>query len=168
MPREFSRRLRVAAELQRLLNELLYAEVKDPRLAGVTISEVELSGDLGVAKVYFSTLDPDEDPREAEVGFAKATGFMRSRIGHSLRLRRVPELKFVHDVSARRGAEISRLIDSAAPDADEALREPGSDNAADAADDGDDRDDGDNGDDSRDEGGDDETGREPPDDDGRG
>ncbi|HEX5419179.1 MAG TPA: 30S ribosome-binding factor RbfA [Gammaproteobacteria bacterium] len=113
MPREFSRRLRVAAELQRLLNGLLHAEIKDPRLAGVTVTEVELSGDLSSARVYFATLDPDEDPGEAREGFDRAGGFMRSRIGRSLRLRRVPELHFVHDVSARRGAELSRLIDAA-------------------------------------------------------
>lgn len=114
MPRDFSRKLRVAAELQRLLNELLHSEVKDPRLAGVTINEVELSSDLGVAKVYYGSLDPNQDPEEARAGFAKAAGFMRSRIGQSLRLRRVPELHFVHDVSAERGLELIRLIDEAA------------------------------------------------------
>jgi ribosome-binding factor A len=114
MPREFSRKLRVGAELQRLLNELLYAEVKDPRLAGVTVNEVEVSGDLGVAKVYFGTLDPNLDPQDARAGFDKAGGFLRLRIGQSLRLRRVPELHFVHDLSAQRGLELSRLIDEAA------------------------------------------------------
>jgi ribosome-binding factor A len=96
------------------LNELLFAEVKDPRLAGVTVNEVELSGDLGVAKVYFGTLDPNLDPQEARAGFDKAAGFLRFRIGQSLRLRRVPELHFVHDLSAQRGLELSRLIDEAA------------------------------------------------------
>lgn len=114
MPREFSRKVRVAAELQRLLNELLHSEVKDPRLAGVTVNEVELSADLGVAKVYFGAIDPDVDPSEARAGFQKAAGFLRSRVGQSLRLRRVPELHFVHDVSAQRGLELTRLIDEAA------------------------------------------------------
>ena len=61
MPRERSRHLRVGAELQRVLNTLLQSEVKDPRLDGVRVNEVEVSGDLGVAKVYFGTLDPDQD-----------------------------------------------------------------------------------------------------------
>ncbi len=113
MPRAYSRKLRVGAELQRLLNELLYADVKDPRLAGVTVTEVQVSGDLGVAKVYYSTLDPDQDVAEIAAAFRKGAGFLRSRIGHSLQLRRVPELHFVHDLSARRGAELSRLIDEA-------------------------------------------------------
>jgi ribosome-binding factor A len=114
MPREFSRKLRVAAELQRLLNELLYTEVKDPRLSGVTVNEVELSADLGVAKIYFGTVDPDFDPQAARAGFEKAAGFLRLRIGQSLRLRRVPELHFVHDLSAQHGFELTRLIDEAA------------------------------------------------------
>jgi ribosome-binding factor A len=112
MPREYSRKLRVAAELHRLLNELLRVEVKDPRLDGVTVNEVEVSGDLGVAKVYFGTLDPTEDPGDAEAAFRSAAGFLRSRVGQSLRLRRVPELHFVHDTSAKRGFELRRLIDS--------------------------------------------------------
>jgi ribosome-binding factor A len=113
MPRQFSRKLRVAAELQRLLNELLHSEVKDPRLAGVTVNEVEVSSDLGVAKVYYGTLDPHQDSAEARAGFDKASGFLRSRIGRALRLRRVPELHFVYDASAQRGLELSRLIDEA-------------------------------------------------------
>jgi ribosome-binding factor A len=132
MPREFSRKLRVAAELQRLLNELLYAEVKDPRLAGVTVNEVELSGDLGVAKIYFATLDPDADAQAAQAGFEKAAGFLRLRIGQSLRLRRVPELHFLHDLSAQRGFELTRLID-------EAARREDTENTGVVDDDGDDR-----------------------------
>lgn len=107
-----TRRLRVGAELHRVLNELLRTEVKDPRLTGVTINEVEMSGDLGVAKVYYATLDPDEDPEDAQAAFAKANGFLRGRVGHALRLRRTPELHFLRDESARQGAELTRLIDS--------------------------------------------------------
>lgn len=107
-----TRRRRVGAELHRLLNEMLRTEVKDPRLDDVTVSEVEMSGDLGVAKVYFATLDPDAGADDALAGFRKASGFLRGRVGHALRLRRAPELVFVRDESARRGAEITRLIDS--------------------------------------------------------
>ena len=111
MPREFTRKQRVGAEIQRLLNELLRAEVKDPRLDGVTVNDVELSGDLGVAKVYYNTLDPDDDTAQAEQAFASARGFLRSRVGQALRIRRVPELHFVRDTSAKRGMELSRLLD---------------------------------------------------------
>lgn len=111
MPREFSRNLRVGAELQRLLNELMQAEVKDPRLEGVRIHEVELSRDLGVAKIYYGMLEPDRDAAPVEQGFEKARGYLRSRVAAALSLRRMPELRFIHDTSAERGLELSRLIE---------------------------------------------------------
>jgi ribosome-binding factor A len=111
-----SRHLRVAAEVQRVVNDLLQAEVKDPRLAGVRVSAVEVSGDLGVAKLFYSTLDPDEDCAPIEQALHKAAGFLRGRVGHEIRLRRTPELRFVHDESARRGIEVSRMLAEHAPE----------------------------------------------------
>jgi len=113
MPREFPRKLRVAAELQRVLNGLLSTEVKDPRLVGVTISSVDLSGDISVAKVAFSTLQPDADPEPVVSALKKAGGFLRSRTGQILSMRRVPELRFEQDQGARHGIELTRLIDEA-------------------------------------------------------
>ncbi|HET8699131.1 MAG TPA: 30S ribosome-binding factor RbfA, partial [Gammaproteobacteria bacterium] len=89
------------------------SDVKDPRLAGARVSEVEVSGDLGVATVYFNTLGLDEDPAAIKQGFEQARGFFRSRVGQALQLRRVPELRFRHDSSAKRAAELGRLIDDA-------------------------------------------------------
>ena len=119
MPRSFGRQLRVGAQIQRLLTELLRTEVKDPRLVSVQINEVDLSGDLGVAKVYFSMLEPDADPEPAIEAFGRAQGFLRSRVGHALALRRVPELRFYHDTSAKHGFDIGRLIDASNPAADD-------------------------------------------------
>jgi ribosome-binding factor A len=113
MPREHARSLRVAAQMQRLLNELLLSDVKDPRLTGARVSAVEVSGDLGVATVYFNTLGLDEDPAAIKEGFEQARGFFRSRVAQALQLRRVPELRFRHDSSAKRAAELGRLIDDA-------------------------------------------------------
>jgi ribosome-binding factor A len=111
MAREFGRHLRVAAELQRVLNELLQTEVKDPRLKDVRISEVELSGDLGVARVFYSALSPDADPEPIASAFTRALPFIRRSLGRELKLRRVPELRFERDLSAHQGLKISQLID---------------------------------------------------------
>ena len=113
MPREAARKHRVAAEVQRLLNELLLAEVKDPRLSGARVSDVEVTGDLSLATVYFNTLGLDDDPAPVKEGFEQARGFFRSRVGRALQLRRVPDLRFRHDTSARRAVEIGKLIDDA-------------------------------------------------------
>ena len=111
MPREFARHLRVASELKRVLNELLQDEVRDPRLRDVRVSEVDLSGDLGVARVYYSTLDPDADTAPVDAALLKAAGFMRKRIAREIQLRLVPELRFARDVRAEQGQKISRLLD---------------------------------------------------------
>jgi ribosome-binding factor A len=123
MSREYSRGLRVAAELERILNDLLQFEVKDPRLKGVRVSEVSLSGDLGVARVFYSTLDPDADVGPVETALEKAAAFMRSRLGREIRLRRVPELRFLQDESAREGIRMTRLIDDASADAESDIAE---------------------------------------------
>ena len=115
MRRERPRALRVASELKRVVNDLLREQIKDPRLEGVRVSDVEVSGDLGVAKLFYSTLDPDQDCAPIEEALAKASGFLRSRLGHEIRLRHVPELRFIHDTSARTGFELSRLLAENAP-----------------------------------------------------
>jgi ribosome-binding factor A len=116
MPRVYSRNLRVASEMQRVLNELLMTAVKDPRLAGVSVSEVEVSGDLGVATVFYSTLGVDDKDDDVDEAFEKARGFLRSRVAQALDLRRAPELRFRHDTSAARALELGRLIDSSVAD----------------------------------------------------
>jgi ribosome-binding factor A len=113
MARDSPRRHRIAAEIQRLLNELLLTEVKDPRLNGARVSEVEVTGDLSLATVYFNTLGLDDDPVPIKEGFEQARGFFRSRVGHALQLRRVPDIRFRHDTSARRAVELGKLIDDA-------------------------------------------------------
>ena len=114
MPRDYPRKLRVAAELQRVLNELLISDVKDPRLHGVRISAVEVSGDASVARVFFSTLLPDADPEPVTTALETAGGYLRSRAGRALRMRHVPALRFARDQAARRGFELTRLIDASA------------------------------------------------------
>lgn len=113
MAREFSRNQRMGNQLLRTLNELLRFETKDPRLEGVTFSAIDLTRDLSVAKVYFSTLDPNADPQPVQQGLDKASGFLRSQIGRSIKVRHMPELRFLHDDRAAIGDEISSLIDGA-------------------------------------------------------
>ena len=113
MPREFSRHQRLASQILRSLSELLRFDIKDPRLQRVSLTSVDLSRDLSVARVYYSMLDPDEDFAEALEGLERATGFLRSKLGRTLKVRNVPELRFAHDDSAEQGAKISDLIDGA-------------------------------------------------------
>ena len=113
MPREFSRTQRLSNEVLRALNELLLFEVKDPRLQGVSLTAVDLARELSVARVYFSLLNPADATEPALDALQSAAGFLRRKLGSAIKIRHVPELRFVHDDSAAEGARISELIDSA-------------------------------------------------------
>jgi ribosome-binding factor A len=80
-------------------------------VGSASISAVEVSGDLGHARVFISLLEPDADPAPALAGLESASGFLRRQLGRSLKLRHVPALHFVHDDSIARGAALTHLID---------------------------------------------------------
>ena len=113
MPREFSRNQRLGSQVLRALSELLRFEVKDPRLEGISLTAVELSRDLSVARVYFSLLSPDADPQPALDALRHAGGFLRGKLGAALDVRHVPEQRFAHDDSAAEAVRIGELIDRA-------------------------------------------------------
>ena len=113
MPREFSRTLRVGEQIRRELAELIRNEVKDPRVGMVTISDVEVTKDLAHAKVFFSVLGSESDVAASAEGLHRAAGFLRRELGKVMRLRVVPELRFVYDDTQERGTRLSALIDQA-------------------------------------------------------
>ncbi len=122
MAKEFSRSRRVGEQIQRELAELVQRELKDPRLGMVTISAVDVSRDMSVARVYFTVLNPGHDVRETEEGLIHATGFLRRELAHRMRLRVVPELRFQYDHSIEDGSRLSALIDKAVSE-DESKKE---------------------------------------------
>lgn len=112
MAREFSRNQRLGNQVLRSLSELLHQDVKDPSLSAVSLTSVDLSRDLSIARVYFSLLDPAADPEPAANGLRRAAGFLRRKLGQSLKVRHVPELRFVHDDSAEHAIHISELLEA--------------------------------------------------------
>lgn len=113
MGKEFSRNRRVGEQIQRELAQLLQREINDPRLGMVTISAVEVSRDLTVAKVFFTVLNPEHDVKQTLNGLNHATGFLRRELGKRMKLRVVPELRFQFDSSIENGSRLSALIDKA-------------------------------------------------------
>jgi ribosome-binding factor A len=113
MPREFSRSLRVADQIQRELAVLIRDQVKDPRMGMVSISGVEVSRDMAHAKVYVSVLGDEQSAADSLEALNHAAGFLRRELGRSMRLRTVPQLRFIHDRSLEEGARMSALIDEA-------------------------------------------------------
>ncbi len=113
MPREFPRTRRVGEQMQRELARLIQREIRDPRLGMVTVSGVEVSRDLSVARVYVSTLGGAADAEQTLAVLQRAAGFLRGELGRCMKLRTVPELRFRYDDSIERGNRVSRLIDAA-------------------------------------------------------
>jgi ribosome-binding factor A len=108
-----ARQRRVADQIQRELAEIIRAELKDPRVGMITLTSVEVSPDLAHAKVYFTTLADDPQRDEVLKGLKRASGFLRSELGHRVKVHNTPELHFIYDESVERGVRLSRLIDDA-------------------------------------------------------
>lgn len=116
--KEYARTERIGTELQRKLAQVLRTEVRDPRLKFITLQEVRISRDLAHAKVYFTcfpTCFPgDEGGVEQEhLLNGRLAGFLRWALARRARLRTVPQLRFIHDVSIARGERLSHLIEAA-------------------------------------------------------
>ena len=118
---------RLNEQLRREIAELLRLRVRDPRVQGVSVTGVEVTPDLWVARVYV-TLPGDEPGRaDAMAGLEAATPFMRGRLGKELHIRRVPELRFVEDRTLTAASRIEELLrrELGAPDADAGEDEAG-------------------------------------------
>jgi len=116
MAADFSRSRRVGELIQRELATLLSREVKDPRLALISITAVDVTRDLSLAKVFYTIMDitdGTDQNKQAKVkeGLIKASGFLRYELGHRIQLRIVPKLEFFYDQSVVHGSELSSLID---------------------------------------------------------
>lgn len=118
MAREFARSRRVEEQIQRLLSDLIRAQVRDPGVAGVVVTGVQTSRDLAVARIRYGLLGTAEhvSPEavsRAQSGLERAAGFLRSQLARELATRTVPELRFQYDEAAERGRDLERLIDRA-------------------------------------------------------
>ncbi len=110
MAKDFSRSVRVAEQMQREIAHLLQFEVKDPRVSSVTVTAVEVTGDMAHAKVFYSA---EKQSDKLQQGLERSAGFLRSQLAKSMLLRTMPQLHFVYDASLDNGMKMSQLIDEA-------------------------------------------------------
>lgn len=102
---------RVSQEILRAVNEVILKEVRDPRINGITITEVEMTGDLQQATIYYTSLDDnDEAKEEVQAGLEKASGLIKSGVGEHLTTYHTPELLFARDESIESGNRIDELL----------------------------------------------------------
>jgi ribosome-binding factor A len=107
----YKRADRVADQIRMEVADILMRKIKDPRVHGVTVTDVELTGDLRIAYVFVTSMEKEDAERDIFVGLAKASGFVRSELGRRLTLRYLPEVIFKKDISGQRGDRILELLD---------------------------------------------------------
>ncbi|QMU07535.1 30S ribosome-binding factor RbfA [Levilactobacillus suantsaii] len=102
---------RLEQEIQREVTDILLKRVRDPRVEGVTVTGVEVTGDLQEATVYYSILsDKASSAEKTAQGLKKATGLIRSELGSRLSIYKTPELFFERDKSVQYGSRIDELL----------------------------------------------------------
>lgn len=103
---------RISEEIRRIVSQLITSGLKDPRVSSmISITKVEVTGDLRYANIYVSTLGDEKVKKETLEGLKSAKGFIRNEIGNNMDLRYIPEPVFYLDESIEQGVYISKLID---------------------------------------------------------
>lgn len=106
----FKRADRVNALLQRELGMIISEELRDPRIAFSTVTDVQVTDDLKLARVHVSVLGDEDQVASTMTALEEAKAYLRHELGSRTDLRFVPELTFVSDRSAERSARISTLL----------------------------------------------------------
>lgn len=106
---------RLEDQIQFLLSTLIQREVRDPDLGFLTLTAVRLSGDRGVAKIYYTVMpgagESEEDATaRSRKALGRAAGFLRTQLASRLKLRRVPELRFFPDSTLEDGTKMEDLF----------------------------------------------------------
>ena len=108
-----SNQLRIE-KLQELIKQevgkMLLYDIKDPRIGFVTVTDVEMTGDLREAKIFVSIMGNDEQIKDTMEGLQSALGFVRREIGKRIRLRFTPEISFAPDKSLDYSEHIQKLL----------------------------------------------------------
>lgn len=107
------RTARLNEQLKREISEILSRRVRDPRVGPVLITEVRVTPDLWMARVFFRPLDQEREAGKTLEGLEAAASFIRAELAKVLHVRRIPELRFLHDTtldSAQRIEEVLREV----------------------------------------------------------
>lgn len=107
---------RLNEQLKREIAVLLRGEVRDPRVGVVSVTAVEVSADLSVARVYVRVVGTDAEREETLAGLEAAAPFLRRTLGRGLHVRRVPELRFQQDRSLEHARRIERILSEVLPE----------------------------------------------------
>ncbi|NJD18086.1 MAG: 30S ribosome-binding factor RbfA [Gemmatimonadetes bacterium] len=106
---------RLNEQLKRDIADLLRREVRDPRIGLVAVTGVQVSTDLGSARVFVRILGDERERSETLAGLHAAAPFLRRTLGRELHIRRIPELRFLEDHSLEQAQRIERILSEVLP-----------------------------------------------------
>ena len=101
---------KVAEAIRQVVSMAILAEIKDPRVRDVTVTFVEVSGDLRTAKVHVSVMGDDTHQNLTLRGLESAAGFLQSKLARELELRYTPKITFLLDQGVKRSIEIAKIL----------------------------------------------------------
>ncbi|MBB3109437.1 ribosome-binding factor A [Paenibacillus phyllosphaerae] len=101
---------RVGEQIKKEISTIIQTELKDPRIGFITVTGVDVTGDLSQARIFLSVLGSEEQKEETLKALARSTGFIRSELGKRIRFRHTPELLFKFDSSIEYGSKIETLL----------------------------------------------------------
>ena len=120
--------LKVASAIREVVSMAILTDIRDPRVQDVTVTFVEVSGDLREAKVHVSVMGEDKKQQLCMHGLQSSAGYLQQKVANRIDTRYTPRLKFVLDQGVKKSAEVSRILGELLPgeeaDADEPV--PGS------------------------------------------
>ncbi|NLG71091.1 MAG: 30S ribosome-binding factor RbfA [Chloroflexi bacterium] len=105
-----TRMQRVAERIREELSEMLVQEIADPRLAGISVTDVTVDRELAYAKIYISAIEGYERWKEIQEGLKSAQGFIRRELAQRIELRTFPQLRFIWDPTFERAEKVERLF----------------------------------------------------------
>lgn len=101
---------KLATDIKREISFIINTRIKDPRIGFVTITDVRLSVDGKYLDIYFSTMGKSRHIEKSMDALKRSSGFIKRNLSSSMRLRNVPELKFIYDDSIDRGMRITEIL----------------------------------------------------------
>src|SRR5690625_1433337 len=101
---------RVAKLIKKQLSDIITTKVKDPRIGFVTVTEVEVTGDMQQANIFVTVLGDEKKKDDTLIELSQAKGFIRTEIGQRIRLRKIPEIYFKYDEAFEHGSRIESIL----------------------------------------------------------
>lgn len=101
---------KISGIIQKEISEIIQFDLKDPKIGFVTITDVEVTGDLSQAKIFVSFLGQDARKEAGMKALERSKGYLRSELAKRMTIRKVPELIFMLDRSLDKGNKIDKII----------------------------------------------------------